>query len=249
MGGQRRWVPALLAAVLALMLPGGGEALPAGGAASVELPEEGGLVALTFDDGPRPATTGRLLDGLALRELPATFFLVGSRLAGDPEGQALVRRMAAEGHQIGVHTFDHVMLTDLSRRDYDAQVGRTRALLGRIAGPGDYWLRPPYGITDRAAEQWAASPLVLWSVDPEDWKDRDIHRIVSAVTEHVKDGDIILLHDIYDSSVDAALAIADDLTARGFTFVTVEQLAALRGVSPQAGVKYHKFPVSHGNRM
>ena len=157
--------------------------------------------------------------------------------------------MAAEGHQIGVHTFDHVMLTDLSRRDYDAQVGRTRALLGRIAGPGDYWLRPPYGITDRAAEQWAASPLVLWSVDPEDWRDRDIHRIVSAVTEHVKDGDIILLHDIYDSSVDAALAIADDLTARGFTFVTVEQLAALRGVSPQAGVKYHKFPVNHGNRM
>ena len=74
MSGQRRWVPALLAAVLALMLPGGGEALPAGGAASVELPEEGGLVALTFDDGPRPATTGRLLDGLALRELPATFF-------------------------------------------------------------------------------------------------------------------------------------------------------------------------------
>ena len=236
-------------AVLALMLPGGGEALPAGGAASVELPEAGGLVALTFDDGPRPATTGRLLDGLALRELPATFFLVGSRLAGDPEGQALVRRMAAEGHQIGVHTFDHVMLTDLSRRDYDAQVGRTRALLGRIAGPGDYWLRPPYGITDRTAEQWAASPLVLWSVDPEDWRDRDIHRIVSAVTEHVKDGDIILLHDIYDSSVDAALAIADDLTARGFTFVTVEQLAALRGVSPQAGVKYHKFPVNHGNRM
>ena len=111
MSGQRRWVPALLAAVLALMLPGGGEALPAGGAASVELPEEGGLVALTFDDGPRPATTGRLLDGLALRELPATFFLVGSRLAGDPEGQALVRRMAAEGHQIGVHTFDHGITT------------------------------------------------------------------------------------------------------------------------------------------
>ena len=107
-------------------------------------------------------------------------------------------------------------------------MGRTRALLAQIAGPGDYWLRPPYGITDQAAEQWAASPLILWSVDPEDWKDRDVHRIVSAVTEHVKDGDIILLHD--------------NLTARGFTFVTVEQLATLRGASPQVGVKYHKFP-------
>ena len=243
MGGRGRWTLAVLAAALALTLTGGREiALTAGGGAAVELPEEGGLVALTFDDGPRPSTTGRLLDGLALREIPATFFLVGSRLADDPEGQAIVRRMAAEGHQVGVHTFEHVMLTDLSRRDYDVQVGRTRALLAQIAGPGDYWLRPPYGITDQAAEQWAASPLILWSVDPEDWKDRDVHRIVSAVTEHVKDGDIILLHDIYDSSVDAALAIADNLTARGFTFVTVEQLATLRGASPQVGVKYHKFP-------
>ena len=84
MGGQRRWVPALLAAVLALMLPGGGEALPAGGAASVELPEEGGLVALTFDDGPRPATTGRLLDGLALREAPRHLFSGGLPPGGRP---------------------------------------------------------------------------------------------------------------------------------------------------------------------
>ena len=88
-------------------------ALTAGGGASVELPEEGGLVALTFDDGPRPSTTGRLLDGLALREIPATFFLVGSRLADDPEGQAIVRRMAAEGHQVGVHTFEPVSYTHL----------------------------------------------------------------------------------------------------------------------------------------
>ena len=105
MGGQRRWTLALLAAALALTLTGGMEtALPAGGGASVELPEGGGLVALTFDDGPRPSTTGRLLDGLALREIPATFFLVGSRLADDPEGQAIVRRMAAEGHQAVSYT-------------------------------------------------------------------------------------------------------------------------------------------------
>ena len=85
-------------------------------------------------------------------------------------------------------------------------------------------------------------PVVLWSVDPEDWKDQDTGRVVGSVLSHVEDGSIILLHDIYDSSVDAALAIADNLTARGFTFVTVEQLATLRGASPQVGVKYHKFP-------
>lgn len=239
MGGRGRWTLAVLAAALALTLTGGREiALTAGGGASVELPEEGGLVALTFDDGPRPSTTGRLLDGLALREIPATFFLVGSRLADDPEGQAIVRRMAAEGHQVGVHTFDHVMLTDLSRRDYDVQVGRTRALLAQIAGPGDYWLRPPYGITDQAAEQWAASPLILWSVDPEDWKYQDADRIVDCVTRQVEDGDIILMHDIYDTSVDAALRIVDELLDRGYCFVTVEQLMDLRGVQPENGGLY-----------
>ena len=150
--------------------------------------------------------------------------------------------MAAEGHQIGVHTFDHVMLTDLSRRDYDAQVGRTRALLGRIAGPGDYWLRPPYGITDRAAEQWAASPLVLWSVDPEDWKDKDVDRIVAAVVEHVKDGDIILMHDIFDTSVDAALRVVDNLLSEGYCFVTVEQLMEERQVEPAEGTVFRALP-------
>ena len=211
-----------------------------GGATTVELEEgEPPLVALTFDDGPRNSTTGRLLDGLALREVPATFFLVGNRIEGSEE---LIRRMAADGHQIGIHTFEHVVVSDLSRKDFDLQVGKTRALLAEILGDGEFWLRPPYGLFDSSVRKWADCPIILWSVDPEDWKDRDVHRIVSAVTEHVKDGDIILLHDIYDSSVDAALAIADNLTARGFTFVTVEQLAALRGASPQVGVKYHKFP-------
>lgn len=243
MGGRGRWTLAVLAAALALTLTGGREiALTAGGGASVELPEEGGLVALTFDDGPRPSTTGRLLDGLALREIPATFFLVGSRLADDPEGQAIVRRMAAEGHQVGVHTFEHVMLTDLSRRDYDVQVGRTRALLAQIAGPGDYWLRPPYGITDQAAEQWAASPLILWSVDPEDWKDKDVDRIVAAVVEHVKDGDIILMHDIFDTSVDAALRVVDNLLSEGYCFVTVEQLMEERQVEPAEGTVFRALP-------
>jgi len=205
----------------------------------VEIEPEMPVVALTFDDGPRAATTGRLLDELALREVPATFFLLGHRLQGNEE---LVRRMAREGHQIGVHTFDHIPVTGLSRQDFGLQVGGVRAQLRDILGDGEFWLRPPYGQADGNTRAWADSPIVLWSVDPEDWKDHDVSRIVSAVTDQVKDGDIILLHDIYDSSVDAALAIADNLTARGFTFVTVEQLATLRGASPQVGVKYHKFP-------
>ena len=119
------------------------------------------LVALTFDDGPRSSTTGPLLDGLELREAPATFFLVGSRIPGNED---LVRRMAAEGHQIGVHTYDHVSLQGMSRKDFDLQVGKTRALISGLLGEGSYWLRPPYGQIDRAAKGWCGGPVVLWSV-------------------------------------------------------------------------------------
>lgn len=224
-----------------ILVPGTGEKEQSvGGGAQVEL-ESGPapLVALTFDDGPRESTTRQLLEGLELREVNATFFLVGQRIEGCEE---LIRDMAAAGNQVGVHTYDHVMVTDLSREDFDLQVGRTRALLADILGPGDYWLRPPYGIVDSSVEQWVDGPLILWSVDPEDWKDRDADRITAAVVEHVKDGDIILMHDIYDSSVQAALRVVDTLLDRGFCFVTVEQLMQLRGVEPEKGELYLSLP-------
>ena len=211
---------------------------PASAPAQVEAePEETDMpvVALTFDDGPRSSTTGRLLDELALREVPATFFLLGHRIPGNED---LVRRMAADGHQIGVHTYDHVEVTGLSREDFDLQVGKTRSLLLDILGEREFWLRPPYGITDAAARQWADSPIVLWSVDPEDWKDQDVGRIVAGVVEHVQDGDIILMHDLYGSSVDAAVQIVDALLEKGYCFVTVEDLLARNGIEAQDGVIY-----------
>jgi len=192
------------------------------GGAAVEIPDEPPLVALTFDDGPHAVNTRLLLDGLAAREIPATFFLVGERLAGN---EGLVREMAAAGHQIGVHTWDHVMLDgDVPPAEAYAQNARTRAALEHILGPGDYWLRPPYGI-----------------MDPEDWRDRDEGRIVDHVLSRVRDGDIILLHDMYEASVCAALTVCDALLERGFCFVTVEQLMALRGVEPEAGVRYDRL--------
>lgn len=209
--------------------------------AAVELEVDGPpLVALTFDDGPRRSTTGPLLEGLALREVSATFFLVGNRIPGNEE---LIREMAQEGHQIGVHTYGHVMLTGLSRSEFDAQVGKTRALLAGVLGEGEFWLRPPYGSVDQTTAEWAGSPLVLWSVDPEDWKDQDVDRIVASVVEHVSDGDIILLHDLYPSSVEAALRVVDILLRQGYCFVTVEQLMAQRGRVPENGKSYRCFPV------
>ena len=222
---------------LVLLLPGPEPVRTAGAPAEVTL-DSPPLVALTFDDGPRSSTTGPLLDGLALREVPATFFLVGSRIPGNED---LVRRMAAEGHQIGIHTYDHVELKGLSRQDFDLQVGKTRALITQLVEEGNYWLRPPYGLMDRQAGQWCGGPVILWSVDPEDWKDDDIDRIVAAVVEHVSDGDIILLHDLFPSSAQAALRVVDTLLARGCCFVTVEQLMAERGVTPEVGARYRKI--------
>ena len=92
--------------------------------------------------------------------------------------------MAAEGHQVGLHTYDHVELKGLSRREFDFQVSRARE--------GSYWLRPPYGLIDKAAEDWCGGPIILWSVDPEDWKYKDAERVRDYVVKHVKDGDIIL---------------------------------------------------------
>ena len=231
-------VPAVM---LALSAPE--PVLPADAPAEVTV-ERPPLVALTFDDGPRSSTTGPLLDGLELREVPATFFLVGSRIPGNEE---LVRRMAEEGHQIGLHTYDHVQLKGMSRSVFDLQVGRTRALITELLGEGNYWLRPPYGLIDKRAESWCGGPIILWSVDPEDWKDDNIDRIVSAVVEHVSDGDIVLLHDLYLSSAQAALRIVDELTARGYCFVTVEQLMQERGITPEAGVRYRKIPPGEEN--
>ena len=233
----KRFGAFLCAASLAVLLPGPEPAKQADAPAEVTLSDPP-LVALTFDDGPRSSTTGPLLDGLELREVPATFFLVGNRIPGNED---LVRRMAAEGHQIGIHTYDHVELKGLSRQDFDLQVGKTRALITRLAGDGSYWLRPPYGFLDRNAGSWCGGPVILWSVDPEDWKDDDVDRIVAAVVEHVSDGDIILLHDLFPSSGQAALSIVDTLLARGCCFVTVEQLMAERGVTPEVGARYRKI--------
>lgn len=195
------------------------------------VPVETGYVALTFDDGPRRGTTDRLLDGLKERGASATFFLVGERIAAN---QDLVERMQAEGHQVGNHTWSHVQLRGNAAAGL-AEVRRTDTLLREVLGEGTYWLRPPYGLIDAAVQARITVPMVKWSVDPEDWKKLNTAGVVRAVKSHVKPNSIILLHDIYPTSVDAALELVDALQAEGYCFVTVEELLALNGVQPQPG--------------
>lgn len=220
----------LTACFLFVMAPGAEEQTsPAAGEEEMEMP----MVALTFDDGPRRSTTTQLLDGLAQRKVPATFFVVGSRVKGNEE---LLQRMAREGHQIGVHTYSHTQLTGLSSAQVACEIQQGRQALTQALGPGDYWLRPPFGLVNSCVKACADSPIILWSVDPEDWKDKNTARIVDHVVSNAKDGDIILLHDMYPSSVQAALEIVDRLGERGFCFVTVEQLMACQEIAPEAGV-------------
>lgn len=221
--------------ILLIFLESAAEVTGIPATAQAEIPAEPRYVALTFDDGPRRETTEALLDGLRMRGASATFFLVGERLEGNED---LVRRMAAEGHQVGNHTWDHVRLLGDGTDHQLLEIQRTEQALEEILGGSGYWLRPPYGLTDPELGARLTTPMVQWSVDPRDWESRNTEKIVQAVLTDVEPGDIILLHDIYQTSVDAALQIVDALTEQGYWFVTVEELLLLNGIQPKAGVMY-----------
>ena len=197
-------------------------------------------VTLTFDDGPSGRFTRRLLEGLEQRQVQATFLLCGYRLEIYPE---LARQIYESGHEIGLHGYSHKDMATLSRKQLQKEIASTRALLPE--GCNAVFLRPPGGSGTPLLEKIAAQEslsLLLWSVDPRDWAVHDASAVEAAVVSQVRDGDVILLHDLSDSSVDAAFAIIDRLHEEGFQFVTASQLAALRGVSPQPGKNYTAFP-------
>ena len=216
-----------------LLLTGcGGPAVSADSAA--EIPQTK-YIALTFDDGPKAGTTDVLLDGLRDRGASATFFVVGEQARRYPE---LVRRMAAEGHQVGNHTWSHVRLEDAEPEVVRAEIGQTETLLRSLLGGQDYWLRPPYGQITAGTEGEITVPMMKWSVDPRDWESRDADKVTEAVLSAAAPNSIILLHDIYPTSVEAALRVVDALAAQGYWFVTVEELLRLNGIEAQSGVLY-----------
>ena len=196
-----------------------------------------GYVALTFDDGPTPAHTARLLDGLKERNVHATFFLAGYRLEGNEE---LVRRIKAEGHQIGNHSYAHVQLTTLTPAQALEDLTRCDLALCTLLGEGDYWVRPPYGSIDQQTLEGLDVPVICWSVDPLDWCDKDAQKVAHHIAQNAKDGDIILLHDCYASTVDGVLLAIDALLAKGLQPVTVQQLLTLNGLDAESGRIYYR---------
>lgn len=198
-------------------------------------------VALTFDDGPSGKYTRALLDGLYDRGAKATFLLCGYRMVNYPD---ITQRIFEEGHEIGYHGFSHNPMQGMSRRCIAQELLDTQALLPDGCKPA--FLRPPGGFSSDAVRQVAEArglAILHWSVDPEDWATHNTAAIEKAVLERVKDGDIILLHDMSDSSVKAALDIVDALLKQDYEFVTVSELARLRGIKPKPGATYQRFPV------
>lgn len=187
----------------------------------VEPGEETKKIALTFDDGPHPRYTEELLDGLAERDVKATFFLLGQNIEGREE---IIERMAREGHLIGNHTYYHVDITRLPQREACREILDTSEKITAITGQPVEYIRPPFGNWDKELECEVMMLPIFWSVDTLDWTTKNEDQIVQKVVTKIEENDIILMHDSYDSTVKAALRIVDLLQAEGYEFVTADEL-------------------------
>ena len=177
--------------------------------------------ALTFDDGPNSKYTPLLLKGLKERGVHATFFLMGKNIEGK---EALVKQIQEEGHLIGNHTYHHVNLSKMSAEQAQAELDATDELVRKITGKYPIYARAPYGEVPENGDVDRQRFYIGWTVDPLDWMTEDVSRITQSVLEKVEPGDIILLHDSYLSSVQAALRIVDALQGKGYEFITVDQM-------------------------
>ena len=178
-------------------------------------------IALTFDDGPHPKYTEQLLDGLKERGVVATFIVTGENAENYPD---IIRREQDEGHLIGNHTYNHVELCKISKEAARTEIEATNQEIYDITGEYPMWLRPPYGEWQKNLDFYVNMFPVLWDIDTLDWKSQNVNAVMQIVESEIEDGAVILMHDAYQSSVDAALQIVDLLTAQGYEFVTVDEL-------------------------
>lgn len=199
---------------------------------------KGKVIALTFDDGPSTVTTPRLLEILKGRGVKATFFVLGNMALNAPE---IVRREAAEGHQVASHTPYHHQLTLYTEAQVRVEAAEMERIFREILGVAPTLTRPPYGAFDAKVAAGLGQPMILWSVDPRDWADRNAATVCTRVVSAAFDGAIILVHDIHATTVEAVPCIIDGLRAQGYEFMTVTELAAYRGVTLANGVAYYHF--------
>ena len=199
----------------------------------------GQVIALTFDDGPSEFTS-ELLDVLKREQVPATFFVLGRNANAYPD---MIRREIAEGHEVESHTMNHQNLATLSEAGVRAEVYGAEQAMCAIQGKANCikYVRPPYGEVSDIVRNVVSVPMIGWSIDTEDWKSRNPQMIQDRTLGVIRGNAVILMHDVYETSVEGAERIIKELLAAGFTFVTIDELVKTRGLNLEPGGYYGRF--------
>ncbi len=195
------------------------------------------MIALTFDDGPSKHTD-RLLAKLEECDTRATFFVVGDNVWRHPD---TMRKMEAIGCEVGNHTYTHPNLTKLTPEQIQSEISKTNQAISEVLGYGAESVRPTYGAVNDLVIQNIPYPLVHWNVDTTDWQQKDAAAVTNYILQTVQDGDIVLLHDIHATTVEAMMTLIPKLKEQGYQLVTVSEMAEARGVSLEKQQKYFEF--------
>lgn len=194
---------------------------------------DGPYIAMTFDDGPSGKLTPKLLDLLAARHIKATFFVIGQNAAAHPE---ILRRAVREGHEIGNHSWSHPNLGKMSDEAVRRELRKTEDAIVAATGSRPTLMRPPYGSLTARQKHWIYEEfgyrIILWEVDPLDWKRPGPAAVANRIVSGTRSGDIILSHDIHPGTIEAMPATFSRLEAKGFKFVTVSELIAMAKPRP-----------------
>ena len=199
------------------------------------------LICFTFDDGPAGKYTTKLLDALKARNYKVSFFMVGNRVKNNAN---LVRRMKAEGHSIGQHSYSHANLKKLSQSDPNKaknEIYLANDAIKAVIGENPRYIRPPYGAYNAQVLTYADMVFVNWSIDPLDWKYRNANTVYNNIIKKAYDGAIVLVHDIHPTSVDGAIMAMDYLASKGYAIVSIDEMASLRGINLQTHHLYNHF--------
>lgn len=195
-------------------------------------------VALTFDDGPSTVNTPRVLEILKQYNAHATFFVLGDRVEA---GAEVLKQEVAQGHEIGNHTWSHVKLSKLGMKEVNRQYDKTANLVKKLIGYDIRYLRPPWGEISQKMRDKLKHPMILWSVDTLDWKSKKPKAVLKEVKKSVKDGAIILMHDIHPTTAEALKLVLPWLVENDYDILTVSELADRKGVSLHNGKAYGWF--------
>lgn len=192
------------------------------------------MIALTFDDGPN-YNTSKVIDVLNKYDIRATFFVLGSRAINNKN---ILKKMADSGMEIGNHTYNHLLLTKYDENKIRSEIEDTSEVIYSATKKRTKLLRPSYGSVNNKIKKVANMPIIIWDIDTLDWKYHNSKRITSRVVNKVRDGDIILMHDIYSASLNALSNIISILQDNGYEFVTIDELFYYKGISLENGKVY-----------